>query len=261
VSVKEPLATAEPLTGAAVYCYGVVWASGGGPSGRGVDDAPVELVQAQDLAALTSPIGSTRVRARRRDLLRHSEVLNDALDHGSVLPLRFGTVFASVDQLISDFLEPLHDELAGLLREFEGCVELTVKAFYRENVILTEILEQNPRVARLREATRSQPGAETYSLRLELGETVADELRSRTRRDAEGLLASLRPLARAVEIDPQPIEHQVLRASFLVQRTDVPAFDKKMNELAQSQSERMQFKYVGPLAPHSFVTLLPSEER
>lgn len=261
--VEKPLATtAEPLTKAAVYCYGVAWASSAErPSAPGVDDARVELVRFGDLAALTSPIGSKRVRAKRRDLLRHSEVLTDAVKHGTVLPLRFGTVFRSVDDLVGEFLEPRHGELAELLREFDGHVELTVKAFYRENVILGEIVRENPTVARLREATRSGAEAATYPLRMELGERVADELRSRTRRDARELLAALRPFAVAVEIDNEPIEHQVLRASFLVERKRVPAFDKKMDELARSQSERMQFKYIGPLAPHSFVNLTPLEEQ
>jgi hypothetical protein len=28
-----------------------------------------------------------------------------------------------------------------------------------------------------------------------------------------------------------------------------------MNEVAEQQAERMHFKYLGPLAPHSFVSL------
>jgi hypothetical protein len=259
--VKNP-STPEALTKAAVYCYGVTWVfSAKRPSAPGVDGARVELVRAGDLAALTSPIGARRVRATRRDLVRHSEVLADAVERGTVLPLRFGTVFGSVDELIAELLEPRHDELVGLLRDFDGRVELTVKAFYREEAILGEIVRENSRVARLREATRSGTGPATYPLRMELGERVADELRSRTRRDAEELLAALRPLALAVEVDAQPIEHQVLRASFLVERERVRAFDQKMDELARTHEKRMHFKYIGPLAPHSFVNLVPLEER
>jgi hypothetical protein len=258
---ESPTATAKPLTKAAVYCYGVVPASAAKLSAPGLADAAVDLVRFEDVAALTSRIEATRVRAKRRDLVRHSEVLTAALDNGAVLPLRFGTVFGSVAELVGEFLEPRHDELVGLLREFDGFVELTVKAFYRENVILGEIVEQNPRVAQLREATRSGAAAATYPLRLELGERVAAELQRRTRLEAEELLAFLRPLARAVEVDDEPIEHQVLRASFLVERTNLSAFDARMDELARTRSERMQFKYIGPLAPHSFVNLAPTGQR
>jgi Gas vesicle synthesis protein GvpL/GvpF len=47
----------------------------------------------------------------------------------------------------------------------------------------------------------------------------------------------------------------VLRASFLVERKRVPEFDKAMNEVARHEDGRIRFKYVGPLAPHSFVTV------
>ena len=39
------------------------------------------------------------------------------------------------------------------------------------------------------------------------------------------------------------------------ERERVALFDDAMNELAQEQAERMHFKYLGPLAPHSFVGL------
>jgi hypothetical protein len=164
-------------------------------------------------------------------------------------------VFEGADAVVADFLEPRADELRRLLRELEGRVELRVTAFYREEAILGEILRDNPRIARLREQTQSRPEAATYGLRIELGEAVAKELRARTERDREGILARVRPLAQAAEIDEEPVEHQVLRASFLVEREAVGRFDEAMNDVARLQDARMLFKYVGPLPPHSFVSL------
>jgi Gas vesicle synthesis protein GvpL/GvpF len=256
VTVQDPRAgTAEPIGATALYCYGVVWAASARGQAAGLGGAPVRGVRFDDVAALTSAIASGRVRARRRDVLRHSEVLTAALAEGTVLPLRFGTVFDSEEAIVSDFLEPRHDELTALLREFDGRVELTVKAFFREESILGEIVRENPRVARLREATRSGADAATYGLRIELGEVVAGELQARARRDAEAILDRLRPLALDVAVEEEPIEHQVLRASFLVERERVGPFDQAMDELARQQAERMHFKYLGPLPPHSFVAV------
>ena len=251
---------ADTAAGTALYCYGVTWAgSARSQVSAGVGGASVEPVRHGELAALTSPIESARVRAKRADLLRHSDVLSAALEHGTTLPLRFGVTFPSEAALVDDFLRPRHDELVGLLGEFEGRVELTVKAFYKEDVILGEIVRERPRIARLREATRARDDASTYPLRIELGEQVAGELQQRTSRDREALLARLRPLALAVDVDQEPIENQVLRASFLVERERIPVFDETMDELARGQAGRMDFKYLGPLAPLSFVTLTPSE--
>jgi hypothetical protein len=263
VDVQSPAASAENAASAtALYCYGVTWsASAQAQRGVGVGGESVQPLRHGELAALTSPVESTKIRAKRRDLLAHSEVLSLALEQGTVLPLRFGVVFEREAELVDGFLRPRHDELTALLRTFEGRVELTVKAFYREEAILAEIVRDNPRIARLREATRVGNDVSTYPLRVELGERTAGELQERTRRDRHALLARLRPLALDLQVDQEPIEHQVLRASFLVEHDRVGAFDKVMNEFAEEQAERMHFKYLGPFAPHSFVSLTPAERR
>lgn len=243
-------------TATALYLYGVTWAEAARPQPRaGVHGESVDSVTYRELAGLTSSVESTKLPAKRRDLLRHAEVLGTALEHGTVLPLRFGVVFENGTALVEDFLLPRYNELVQLLRQFEGRVELSVKAFFREEAILAEIVQANPRIARLREATRDGSDGSTYPLRLELGERVAGELQRRTLRDQQALLDRLSRLALDVRVDQQPIEHQVLGASFLVERERVAAFDDAMNELAQQQAERMHFKYLGPLAPHSFVGL------
>jgi Gas vesicle synthesis protein GvpL/GvpF len=244
----------------ALYVYGITWAdSARDQPAAGIGGVDVGSVRLDELAALTSPLESAKIRARRRDLMTHSEVLGAALEQGTVLPLSFGNVFESAETVVSDFLAPRRDELLRLLRELEGRVELSVKAFYREEAILGEIVRENQRIARLRETVRSGPEAATYGLRIELGELVAAELRARARRDAEAILERVRPLALAVEVEDEPVEHQVLRASFLVERDRVGAFDEAMDELAGGQDGRIHFKYLGPLPPHSFVSLAPAE--
>ena len=243
-----------------LYVYGITWADAAREqAAAGIGDADVLPVAYDDLAALTSPLADPKVRARRRELLAHSEVLARALERATVLPLSFGTVFESADAVVRDLLAARQEELRKLLRELEGRVELRVKAFYRDEAILAEVVGENPRIARLREAVRAGPEAATYGLRIELGELVAAQLRARTRRDAEAILDRLRPLSLAVEADDEPIEHQVLRASFLVERERVGAFDETMDALARREDGRIHFTYVGPLPPHSFVSLRPAE--
>jgi hypothetical protein len=233
-----------PLT--ALYCYGVTWADAAEPQrAGGLAGNSVEPVPFDELAALTSAAPAGKIRARRADLMCHFDVLARAFERGTVIPLRFGMVF---DDVVEDFLRPRHDELVRLLRELDGRVELRVTAHYREEAILAEVVHENARIAGLR-------GASSQPMLIELGELVAGEVRARTDRDARAILNKLRPLALDQELDEEPIEHQVLRASFLVERKKVSAFDKAMEELASGQAGRIDFKYVGPLPPHSFVAL------
>jgi hypothetical protein len=248
-----PKTGAREISTTALYCYGVTSAeTAAAQPGAGLNDEAVEPIRFGKLAALTSAVPPGKVRARRADLLRHFDVLGTAFENGTVLPLRFGIVFDDEDSLVADFLSPRHDELAGLLRELRDRVELRVTAHYREEAILGEIVRNSPRVAQLREATQ---GRAAQPLMLELGELVAAELQARTARDARAILERLLPLALAYEVDEEPIEHQVVRASFLLERKRLRAFDSAMDELAKAHEDRIDFKYVGPLPPHSFVGL------
>jgi hypothetical protein len=247
--------TRAPLS-TALYCYGVTSADDVvSQPDAGLAGASVEPVCFRKLAALTSAAPPGKVRARRADLLRHFDVLATAFERGTVVPLRFGIVFDDEASLVRDFLEPRHDELAGLLRELNERVELRVTAHYREEAVLAEIVRESPRVARLREQTQ---GSGSPPLLLELGELVSAELQARTARDARAIVERLGAIAVAYDVSDEQIEHQLMRASFLVERKRMKAFDEAMEELAAAQAGRVDFSYVGPLPPHSFVNL---EER
>jgi hypothetical protein len=238
----------------ALYCYGITAAEAAkAQPGAGLGGAAVEPVRSGELAALVSAVPSGTVRARRRDLLSHFDVLSTAFEAGTVLPLRFGIVFDDERALLDEFLRPRHDELLALLRELDGKVELRVTAHYREDEILTEAVRENPRIAQLREATQRAPGG--HPALIELGELVAAEVQARTARDARALHERLRPLSIRFEADEEPIAYQLLRASFLVERKRAEAFDAALDEFAGDNAGRIDIKLVGPLPPHSFVTL------
>jgi hypothetical protein len=239
----------------AEYVYGVVDASSTPPRGTtGIAGAPVDAVRFGDVAALVSTV-PLPIRAKRRELLSHSEVLNGVAGTSTVVPLRFGTTVADRDSVVDELLRPRHDELRDLLVTLEGRVELMVKAFYREDVVLAEVVRDHPRIARLRARTLEQPVAAAHAERLELGTAVAQALAAKTEADAAAILDVVRPYAVDLRVDETPIEHQVLRASVLVRRPDVPAVDAALSAVAERNAERMVFSYVGPLAPHSFVSL------
>jgi gas vesicle protein GvpL/GvpF len=250
---SPPRRDADDASATGVYCYGVVSARDARPQPRGLGDAPVEPVMHDGVAALASRVPAGTVRARRRDLLSHMDVLGAAFEHGTVLPLRFGTVFENEGSLVHEFLAPRHDELAALLRDLSGQGELRVTAHYREDALLAEVVRDNRRIAHLREATRGA-GAGQPAL-IELGELVAAEIQARTARDSRALLERLRKHARRYEVGEEPIEYQLLRASFLVERKRMSKFEAELERFAAEQAGRADVKLTGPLPPHSFVSL------
>jgi len=236
------------VTEAAAYVYGVTWADGARERAEGgVADAAVRVLEHGELAALVSDLPSVDVRARRRDLLRHAVVLQQAFEQSTVVPLGFGTVFATGDDVIEELLEPRYEELVALLQSLDGLVELTVRAFYDESLVLAAIVDDDPRIAALRGS--GAPGDQML-----LGEAVAQALADRRSRDADEVVAELSSHARQVVVEERVAEFELVRAAFLVDRAAVPGLDRRAEELAERFGGIVRFKLTGPLPPHHFVS-------
>ena len=119
-----------------LYVYGLTWAGRAPACGRGIGDARVELLEHGELAAIVSSVGGSALRAKRRDLLRHSDVLQHAFAQAPVLPLRFGTVLGSSDAVVDDLLAARYEELVALLQQFDGTSELRLRASFVEQAVL-----------------------------------------------------------------------------------------------------------------------------
>lgn len=235
------------VTEAPAYVYGVTWADGALPSDQGVADTSVRVVEHGELAALVSDLPTADIRARRRDLLRHADVLQQAFERRTILPLGFGTVFATGDDVVEELLEPRYEELVELLQSLDGLVELTLRALYEERAVLAAVIRDEPGIAALR-------GSGNPADQVALGEAVAQALARRRARDADEIVASLSSLVREVEVEERVTEYEVVRAAFLVDRSAVGDVEAQAEELAQRHHGVIRFKLIGPLPPHHFVS-------
>src|SRR3954470_1271336 len=96
-----------------------------------VAQAEGRSVTSGDLAALVREIDHTP--GTREDLEDHRRVLGEAIERGNVIPMRFGIVMDDEDVVREHLLEAHHDEFARLLDEFDGQVQMTVRAYYIED--------------------------------------------------------------------------------------------------------------------------------
>jgi gas vesicle protein GvpL/GvpF len=221
---------------------------------RGLFEESVRYVERDGLAAAVSTV-ERAVPGRREDLLTHFRVLEELAAGATVLPLRFGTVFDSDDEVALELLVRRRPDLERLLIELYDLVELSVRGMYEEEFVLAEILRENPDIRSLRERTRNLPEDASYYDRIRLGELVARALEEKRERDAEAVIASLSPLAIAVDIGMPTTEWIALSASFLVRRDRVKRFEKEVAALQQARDDRMQLGVTGSLPPYSFVSV------
>jgi hypothetical protein len=236
----------------AAYVYGVVR---GGTLQRldaeGVSSAAVEQIERDGLVALTSPLPTKDLRVKRRDLHRHLQVLEEAFAATTILPCPFGTVVASTDEIENDLLVAQRDELLSALDRLDGKVQMNVKAAYVEEELLLDIVSTQPEIARLRESAK-QLGDAGYYAQLQLGELVAEAVAARREHDADRLL---RELARSADdVAVEDAQEFAVKASFLVDRSELTQFDEVLEAIAGREQPLLQFEVIGPLPPTAFTS-------
>jgi hypothetical protein len=152
-------------------------------------------------------------------------------------------------------LDPHRGELEAQLEEMEDKFEVNLKAIYDERALLTEVIDEEPEVAKLKKSIQGQPEEATHFERIRMGELIAEAVDQKRDRDADEILRRLANHAVAVEVGEPVHERMALNASFLIDRSTQKKFDAEVDRIAEEQGGRLRFKYTGPLAPHSFVEL------
>src|SRR3954449_11595719 len=240
----------------AKYVYGIVRADGKSRSrAKGIGDKQVRVVDADGLGALTSDVPPGYLEAGREELLAHSRVLEGAVEQGTGLPMQFGVVMPDESAVREQLLDPHRGELEAQLDEMEDKFEVNVKAIYDERALLTEVINDEPEVAKLTAAMQGQPEDAMHFERIRLRELIAAAVDDKRDRDADEILRRLADHAVAVEVGEPVHERMALNASFLIERPAQKKFDSELDRIADQHCGRLRFKYTGPLAPHSFFFL------
>lgn len=237
------------MTNGNVYVYAIVPAGTVLPADcAGVDDPPavVRVVEEGPVAAVVSA-SPVKLRARRRDLIAHQELLTRLSEDGPVIPMRFGMV-APDEEAVRRQLSGSSATHLAVLHQLDGRVEVNVKVLTAPDA-LGALVEQDERVRGLREAARVRPGHEAN---LRLGEAVAAALAQRAAAAGRRVLDELSSLAHAVAAGPE-VRGCELNASFLVGRDEYAVFRASAERLAAHWREHAELRVAGPLPCYSFV--------
>jgi hypothetical protein len=257
--------TAEPEAGTetAVYVYGIVPADvETDPEARGVGDPParVTTVRADRIAALVSEIRRDKPLGRPEDLTAHAALLDAAAAEVPVLPLRFGAVVADEDAVAGELLEAHQDDFAAALEELEGKAQYVIKARYREQAILQEILAEDDELAQLREAIRGKSADATRNERMALGERINHAIAAKRDADTQRMVDALDPLGVQVTVREPTHEEEAVHLACLAETAKQDELEAAVDEVARDWEDRAEVRLLGPLAAYDFVvTQRPGE--
>jgi hypothetical protein len=227
--------------------YGIVRADHPGVDARGVHGSRTRQIVCGDLAAIVSEVDG-ELLARRRDVDAHLTVLEEALDHGDVLPFRFGTVVDD-EAAMRSVIENSAGRYTELLTQLGGRVQMTVKAVRDDDAVVATVVTGSDRLRRA--AGRTRDSAD-WSERVALGQEVSTAVDDLSSRDAQLILDRLAPLAEQVVVEAAR-PPAIAFAALLMRPDRLPQLDSAVATLHDELGSRISFDYAGPMPAYSFV--------
>ena len=243
------------------YIYGIIESSQRreydlmGIGGRG---DYVYTLPYKDIAAIVSRSPLVKYAVTRENSMAHIKVLERAMEDYTVLPVRFCTIAEEEEIIIEKVLKARYQEFIDLLQSMEGKMEVGVRARWSDlQVIFAEVVEENAEIKAIKEALLNETNEQRkHAGKIKIGQLVQKALENKKKKEAEELLAALKPLSLAYKENQIYGDMNLVNAAFLISKEGEKQFDRKMQELEKEYGERKKLKYVGPIVPYNFVEIV-----
>ncbi|MFH1437354.1 MAG: GvpL/GvpF family gas vesicle protein [Pseudomonadota bacterium] len=228
-----------------------------GPIGAGGRGDEVLTIGYDDLSMVVSSHPMARIAVNRENMLAHEKVIEEVMkEFDSVLPVRFGTIAASADE-IRNLLGRRRREFQNLLRDMDNKVELGVKGVWTDmNGVFKEITDERRDIRKFKEKIQKAGGGENMQDKVKIGKMVERVLAGKKKEEAEKIADALRPAAVDYKMNTTADDRMFMNASFLVDRGREKEFDNIMDDLGERCADRIKFMYAGPLPPFNFVNIV-----
>src|SRR6266542_436390 len=260
-SAAEPRSVTRSASTRGQYVYCVVQASESlkfGAIGLGAEPAEVHTVHYKDIAAVVSDTPIDVPDATRENVLAHERVNENVMRSHTVIPMSFGTVFKTRDDIV-ELLRGAYDAFHDVLVKMEDKLEFGLKLLWDRDVAIREVEKEDEEVRRLKSEISSQKGS-TYFARMQYGRLLEAALQTRSERYVNEIFAQLRDVSVASRANKPIGDRMIMNAAFLVSREQEAAFDAKVKELG-AHYDRLTFRYTGPWPPYNFVNIRLKLER
>jgi Gas vesicle synthesis protein GvpL/GvpF len=245
------------------YVYGIVQGKEPvtfGKSGIGGSGELVYTVNYQDIAAVVSNTSVYIFDPTRENALAHEHVIETVMKNHTIIPMSFGTVFRTDDD-IREVLKSIYPSLKDVLHQMSGKLEFGLKVNWDRDQIIEDIKQDDEEIRQFHQEIIRKHLQSTYLARMQLGRMIDKALAERSIGYVRDIYEALRGVCVASR-DNQPIgDKMIMNAAFLVERDRETEFDSAVNKIARKYGQRLKFKYTGPWPPYNFVNIRLKLER
>jgi hypothetical protein len=226
--------------------------------GIGPEPAEVHTVHFRDIAAIVSNTPVVPQDPTRDNVLAHQRVNETVMQDHTVIPMSFGTVFKTDDD-IRELLRSAYDAFTDVLNKMQDKFEFGLKVLWDRDQIINEIESEDEDIRRLKGEISTQKGS-TYFARMQYGRLIDAALQTRSERYVSEIFEALRSVSVASRSNKPIGDRMIMNAAFLVARSLEQAFDARVKDIGQ-RYDKLTFKFTGPWPPYNFVNIRLKLER
>lgn len=238
------------------YLYGIFPAPGPAELPlTGLDDQAVQAQQLGDFTFLYSLACQKRYLSSRKNLLGHEKVLEAAMEQGhrTLLPLQFGLIVDSWNQVQEDLVTPYAEDLTQLFKRLNGCREVSIKVQWEPSTELEMMMAENTDLRAQRDQLEgTQLGMEQVIF---IGQQIEAALEERKQGIIEQFRQALSPLAKDVLENAPQTDVMIYNAAFLIPWESEEEFSQAVDAIDGTFGDRLRIRYNNFTAPYNFAQL------
>ena len=214
----------------------------------------VMTVAYRDLAAVVSDTPIVIYDPTRENVLAHEFVNETVMREHTVIPMSFGTVFRS-DEDVTELLRSTYQAFSDVLDKMQDKIEFGLKVLWDREKVVANLERENDEIRRLKDEISRHTASSTYFARMQLGRLIEGALEEMSTRYVSDIHDALKPVAVASRSNKPIGDRMILNAAFLVDRAQEQAFDECVKDTSRKYEELLTFKYSGPWPPYNFVNI------
>ena len=177
----------------------------------------------ENLAAVVSDAPPGAFDMTRENILAHERVNEAVLRSHTVIPMSFGTVFRTREDIVG-LLRSAAQAFGDALDKMRNKLEFGLHVFWHRDRVIGEAQRED------------------------------------TERFAIEILGALREVSVASRVNKPIGDGMIMNAAFLIARDQEAAFERKIKSVA-GRFDKLAFKYTGPWPPYNFVNIRLKLER
>jgi hypothetical protein len=225
-----------------------------GQIGIGEGSNLVYTVQFGDLAAVVSDTPIRIYDPTRENVLAHEFVNETVMREYTVIPMSFGTLFRTEDDIV-ELLKSTYQAFDDVLEKMKDKIEFGLKVLWDRDRVVSTIEEQNEEIRRLRDEIDRNAQSSTYFARMQLGRLIEAAMEDAGNQYVRDIHEALKPAAVASRSNKPIGDRMILNAAYLVDRDREKSFDDAVKEISRKYESLLAFKYTGPWPPYNFVNI------